>query len=198
MPSPPAAMGRNPQSATRRWHAKPQRGSTLQERRPGGCPPGSFWVFTPMAMARPSADHAGMNSRDRIDDRASAVLSAARDLQGAAGEPGSREAAATALGHLDEALQALSASWYEVAADAVPASQQRRRPATPDSSSSRAESGLSREAELRLIGALHDVAAGFARAARVCRDARPTVAQLVERGAAHERSAPRLLATRSK
>jgi hypothetical protein len=47
-----------------------------------------------------------------------------------------------------QALQLLSASWYRLAADAA-----------------RGE-GLSREQEVRLTGALHDVAAAFARCAR--------------------------------
>ena len=57
----------------------------------------------------------------------------------------------------------LSAAWYRLAADAVPAE------------------GLSREQEVRLKGALHDVAAGFARCARSCREGQSTVTPIVSR-----------------
>ena len=57
---------------------------------------------------------------DRLDDHATALLDAARDLQEAASERGSSDAATAALGSLETALQALSGAWYQVAADAVP------------------------------------------------------------------------------
>jgi hypothetical protein len=58
---------------------------------------------------------------------------------------------------------------------------QRFQSAEPAQSISRAMSaGLSRELEVQLVGTLHDVAAGFARCARMCRDGRsvatPTIA----------------------
>ena len=60
----------------------------------------------------------------------------------------------------------LSAAWYRLAADAVP---------------SHRGGDLSREQEVRLIGALHDVAAAFARCARACREGRSTVTPVIAR-----------------
>jgi hypothetical protein len=65
--------------------------------------------------------------------------------------PSSLADAPAALDSLQEELQMLSAAWYRFAAEAVPGD------------------GLSREQEVRLKGALHDVAAAFARCARACR-----------------------------
>lgn len=120
-------------------------------------------------------------SPDRIANHTSDLLTAARAVQEAAGEPGSSEAASSALVSLEEAMQALSAGWYQVAADAVPGiGAHRRRRAEPTKSSLAANRRLSREQEVRLIHSLHDVASAFARCARACRDAQPTVAPLID------------------
>lgn len=63
---------------------------------------------------------------------------------------------------LEERLQALSGACYQLAADASPMD------------------GLSREQGARLMGALHDVGAGLARGARVCRDGRATIGPLID------------------
>jgi hypothetical protein len=122
-----------------------------------------------------------MNSADRIDNHASDLLKAARAVHEAAAGPGSSKRASAALARLEEALQALSAGWYQVAADAVPgiAGRHRRLAGHPEPSLAAARS-LSREQEVRLIGTLHDVAGAFARCARACRDAQPTVAPLID------------------
>lgn len=96
-----------------------------------------------------------MSSAARLGDHASDLVNAARDFQIAAEQPGTEKDAPAALASLEEALQALSASWYQVAADLAP----------------------SRERVARLI-ALHDVAIALDRCARACRDARSTVAPL--------------------
>jgi hypothetical protein len=120
-------------------------------------------------------------SSDRIDDHASALLNAARDLQEAAGEPGSSEASTAALASLETALQALSAAWYQVAADAVPGiAARQRRHADTSKSAGGASRHLSREQEVRLVVTLHDVAGAFARCARACRHAQPTVGPLID------------------
>src|SRR5687768_15287526 len=67
-----------------------------------------------------------------------------------------------ALVALEETLQALSGACYQLAADASPVD------------------GTSREQAARLTGALHDVGAGLARGARVCRDGRTTIAPLID------------------
>ena len=105
-----------------------------------------------------------MDIADRLNTRASELLEDARKFQSAAAQPGSHVDAADALAALEEALQVLSAAWYQVAADGLPGSD-----------------GLPREQEVRLMGTLHDVAAAFARCARVCREGRSEVTPIVAR-----------------
>ena len=133
-----------------------------------------------------------MNSTDSLQQHASELLAAARDFQSAAGEPGSHAAAPTSLASLEDALQALSAAWYQLAADASPGIVERWRRRGSETPEWPAVEGLSREQELRLMGAMHDVAAAFARCARVCREGRSTVTPAIDRrvdveGAATER-----------
>ena len=97
----------------------------------------------------------------------SALVEAARAFHRAAEAPGSHRAAPEYLASQQEALRVLSAAWYRLAADAV------ARVESP--------SGLSREQEVTLIGALHDVAAAFARCARACREGESTVAPVIAR-----------------
>jgi hypothetical protein len=134
-----------------------------------------------------------MRTTDAIDGHASELLEAAQRFQSAAEEPGCHFAAPDALVSLEETLQVLSAAWYRVAADAAPAIAARRghEPArgTPQAGSD----GLSREREVQLIGTLHDVAAGFARCARMCREGRfavtPIIARSVDERRVPERAA---------
>jgi hypothetical protein len=121
-----------------------------------------------------------MNSAGHIHDHASDLLTAARAIQESAGRPGSSLAAIATLTSLEEALQVLSASWYQLAADA--GVLERRREARLAQPWPAAENGLSREQEVRLIGTLHEVAAAFAQCARACRDARPTLVPLIDTG----------------
>ena len=107
-----------------------------------------------------------MRTTDPIERHASDLLGAAQHFQWAAQEPGCHVAAPDALASLEDALQMLSAAWYQVAADAAPAA---------------ATAGLSRELEVQLVGTLHDIAAAFARCARMCRQGRSTVAPIVAR-----------------
>lgn len=99
-----------------------------------------------------------MTSIDPLYDSASAIVEAAEAFHRAAEARGSHVGAPESLGNLQEALQVLSTAWYRLAADAVPGT------------------GLSREQEVRLMGAMHDVAAAFARCARACRDGRSAIA----------------------
>jgi hypothetical protein len=96
-----------------------------------------------------------MTSVDPLHLPASALVEAAHAFRRAAETRGSHSAAPDSLDSLQEALQVLSAAWYRLAAD----------------SPSRG-GALTREQEVRLTGALHDVAAAFARCARACRQAR--------------------------
>jgi hypothetical protein len=105
-----------------------------------------------------------MTSPDPLLDPVSALVDAADEFHRAAAIRGSHRAAPDALASLREGLQLLSAAWYRLAADAVPGA-----------------SRLSREQEVRLIGALHDVAAAFARCARACREGGATVAPVIAR-----------------
>jgi hypothetical protein len=105
-----------------------------------------------------------MRTSDPIQDHASGLLGAAQRFQAAAQEPGCHVAAPEALLSLEETLQVLSAAWYQLAADAAPAA---------------ADAGLSRELEAQLVGTLHDIAAAFARCARICRQSRSTVTPII-------------------
>ena len=49
------------------------------------------------------------------------------------------------------------------------------------SDAARHSDGISREQEVRLLGALHDVAAGFARCANACREGRSAVTAVIAR-----------------
>jgi len=108
-----------------------------------------------------------MTSRDPLRDSASALAEAAGAFHRAAHARGSHVSSPEALESLQEALQVLSAAWYALAADAAGDLPHR--------------DGLSREQEVRLMGALHDVAAAFARCARASREGRSTVAPIVAR-----------------
>lgn len=110
-----------------------------------------------------------MRTTDPMQDHASELLGAAQRLQAVAQEPGCSAAAPEALASLEETLQVLSAAWYQLAADAAPAA------AAPE---------LSREVEVQLVGTLHDVAAAFARCARMCRKGRSTVTPIIARAEA--------------
>jgi hypothetical protein len=129
-----------------------------------------------------------MTTADPIERRALDLLDAARTFQSAAEQPGSYVAAPATLGSLEETLQVLSAAWYQLAADAVPRVDGRSRRAIEQTRPASSD-GLSREADVQLVGTLHDVAAAFARCARVCRDGRsvatPIIGPRVAAGRAH-------------
>jgi hypothetical protein len=132
-----------------------------------------------------------------LDEQAAELLQVAQAFQAAAGNPHSSASAPAALGHLEEALQALSASWCEVAADAAPAIVERWNLHATEAPSSRPDRGLSHEQEALLMATLHDVAAAFARCARACRDGRSVVAPLIAEPTSSQPSifdAPRLTA----
>ena len=123
-----------------------------------------------------------MEPGEDLSTRASELLEDARRFQSAAAQPGCLTSAPEALASLEEALQVLSAAWYQVAAEASSGIVEWR----PDSEAHRSPSRrkLSRENEVRLMGALHDVAAGFARCARACRQGRSAVTAIRARRAA--------------
>lgn len=124
-----------------------------------------------------STSHA-IDSIRRLDEHAGELLDVAQGFQAAAGKPHSSATAPAALRRLEEALQALSASWYEIAADAAPAIIERRERRVAEAPYS-PHRGLSREQEVHLMSTLHDVAAALARCARSCREGRSTVAPLL-------------------
>lgn len=105
-----------------------------------------------------------MTSGDPLRDPASALVDAAQAFHRAAETRGSHAAAPESLGSIQEALQVLSAAWYRLAADCP-----------------RGRGELTREQEVRLTGALHDVAAAFARCARACREGHSTVTPVMAR-----------------
>ena len=114
-----------------------------------------------------------------LDEQAAELLQVAQAFQAAAGNPHSSASAPAALGRLDEALQALSASWCEVAADAAPAIVETWNLGSTEEPTSAPDRGLSHEQEAHLMATLHDVAAALARCARACRDGRSVVAPLI-------------------
>jgi hypothetical protein len=121
-----------------------------------------------------------MGSPDSPQQSTSALAEAAHAFRRAAEARGSHRAAPEYLASQHEALQVLSAAWYRVAADAV-ARVQPTRAAAVDPYLSPHSVNLSREQEVKLIGALHDVAASFARCARACREGESTVAPVIAR-----------------
>jgi hypothetical protein len=115
-----------------------------------------------MGGAIPRHEDGDMETADSLNAHASVLLEDVRRFQSAVAQPGCHVDAPDALVPLEEALQVLSAAWYQLAADARPRFD-----------------GRSREQEVRLVGALHDVAAAFARCARACREGRSAVAPIV-------------------
>jgi hypothetical protein len=116
-----------------------------------------------------------MTTEDPLRESVSALVEAARGFQRASEARGGHLAAPEALTALQEALQLVGGAWYRLASDAVPAG-------------GRSDGGLSREQEVRLIGALHDVAAAFGRCAAACRGGRSVIAPILARGAHARRS----------
>jgi hypothetical protein len=130
-----------------------------------------------------------MTSRNALSSRAAALLDAAEAFHRAAETAGSHNGAAESLGAAQTALRVLSAAWYRVAADAVPSLHEREPVRDLPGQVPSPASGLSREQEVLLVGALHDAAAAFAKCARECRDSEATVAAIIERGLARKRAA---------
>ena len=107
-----------------------------------------------------------MTPPDPLRDPASALVEAAQAFDRAARTRDSHRAAPDSLSSLQDGLQALSAAWYRLAADA---------------GASMSKGDLSREQEVTLIGAMHDVAAAFARCARACREGHPRITPIIAR-----------------
>ena len=126
----------------------------------------------------------GMDTPHRLDQCAAELADAARNFHTAAGRPGAHAAAPDSLALLEDTLQALSGAWYQLAADASPGIVSRRVGRGSRAGRWPNVEGLSREQEVRLMGALHEVGAAFARCARVCRESRTAVGPLVARRAA--------------
>jgi hypothetical protein len=133
----------------------------------------------------------GMNTPNPLHHRAAELLEAARSFHAAAGEPGSHAAASAALERLEEALQVLSAAWYQLAADTSPGTVEPRLGHDSNAASRPSADGCSREQQVRLLGTLHDVAAAFARCSRTCREARSTVTPIIARRVAVGRTGDR-------
>jgi hypothetical protein len=119
-----------------------------------------------------------MSSADDLRAHASLLRQVAQDFHELAARPGASVAAPATLESLDEALQAISGAWLELAADAVPGA--RRQSSEPVASPERRRSGLSGEREVQLGATLHELAAGFARCARGCREARSVAEPLID------------------
>jgi hypothetical protein len=140
-----------------------------------------FGGSDPWGSAVTGAIVRGMTTTHAIDRHAAELLAAARAFQSETEQSGSHVGAPDALASLESALQALSTAWYQLAADAVP----RAVHSSGDRATAQAAAGgLPREAEVQLVGTLHDVAAGLARCARTCRDSRRRAAPIIARSTA--------------
>lgn len=122
-----------------------------------------------------------MDTADPLNSRASELVEAAQAFRAAAEQPTSLAVAHNSLASLEEALQALSAAWYQLAANRSPGSVEACHRSTSEASSSPHVTGLSREREARVTGTLHDVAAAFASCARACREGRARVTPIIAR-----------------
>jgi hypothetical protein len=122
-----------------------------------------------------------MEPGEDLSRRASELLEDARRFRSAAAQRRSHVDVPVALVSLEEALQVLSAALYQVAADAAPGIVERLPGPGSDALSDPRRDGLSREQEVRLMGTLHDVAAGFARCANACREGRSAVTAIIAR-----------------
>jgi hypothetical protein len=122
----------------------------------------------------------GMHTRSPLQQRASELVEAARTFQAAAEQPGGHPATPDLLADLEDALQVLSATWYQLAADASTGIAKRRGRESRGSSWTEVH-GLTREQEVHLMGTLHDVAAAFASCARTCREGRSTLTPIIAR-----------------
>jgi hypothetical protein len=93
----------------------------------------------------------GVNSPSQLHNRASDIVEAARGFQAAAEEPASHAAVPDSLAALEEALQVLSAAWYQLAGDASPGIVE--RPCGPGSEEPSWPwfDGRSREEEVRSL-----------------------------------------------
>ena len=153
--------------------------------------PGCFGHRVPWWETDRGMTMVGMNTPNRLHDCTAELLEAAQAFRAAAEQPGSHAAATASLEGLEETLRLLSTAWYQLAADASPFIVERRLGSDSTATSRPRVDGLSREQEVRLIGALHDVAAAFARCARSCRQGRsavaPIIAQRVGTGGADNR-----------
>jgi hypothetical protein len=134
-----------------------------------------------MSRAIRRGDDGRMETADSLNARASELLEDARRFQSAAAQPGCHIDVPDALVSLEEALQVLSAAWYQMAADGSPGIVERRPERGSEMPSWLPFGGLSREQEVRLMGTLHDVAAAFARCARACREGRSEVTPITAR-----------------
>jgi hypothetical protein len=141
-----------------------------------------------MATSGPLGDDGSMATPNRLQDCAADLVEAARELHAVAEQPGSYADATESLASLEQALRVLSAAWYQLAADASPGIVARRGRRASEAGSWPRVDGLSRQQEAHLMATLHDVAASFARCARVCRDARSTAAPLIDRRVEAERT----------
>ena len=120
-----------------------------------------------------------MRTPNDLHRRATELVDAARAFRAAAEQPGSHAGVPGALESLEEALQLLSGGWYQLAGDAAPGIVSRRAGRGSEGGPRPRVDEISREQEAHLMGALHDIAASFARCARACRQGRSTASPII-------------------
>jgi hypothetical protein len=174
-----SATRRGPQSRRRVGSAGGVR-SHLRD----GESPGCDWSLSPMSGLVRRGEDGRMEPGEDLSRRASELVEDARRFRSAAAQPGCHIAVPDTLVSLEEALLVLSAAWYQVAADASPGIVERRLGPGSEALSAQRRDRLSRGQEVRLMGTLHDVAAGFARCANACQEGRSAVTAIIARRAA--------------
>jgi hypothetical protein len=121
-----------------------------------------------------------------VELRARALREAAAALRTAAELPGSSRATGAVMDEARQALRIVSATCYELAADAAPDVAPRPYPLDLREPRRPTPSAPSREWQMALTTALHEVATETARAARLCGEAARRTTRLLGRRAAPE------------
>lgn len=158
------------------------------------------WVSAPIARALPVNHDLGMSATDQLRVQATDLAARANDLHAIHADPESWSAVPDLLADLEQILRALSASSHELAAGAAPGVSKLRLWLNPRAPTASVQAGLSRQHEVQLISALHDVAAEFNACAKACRKAREVVGLLTAcrlESASEKSTRPRSVADRT-
>jgi hypothetical protein len=158
------------------------------------------WVSAPIARTQAVNHDRGMSAAHQLRVQAADLAARANDLHATSAVPESWPAVPDLLADLEQMLRVLSASSYELAAGAAPAVSKFRLWLNPRAPTASVQAGLSRQHEVQLISALHDVAAEFNACAKSCHKAREVVGLLTAcrlESASEKSTRPRSVADRT-